>query len=112
MTAATGGDGGDGTRACSATYTVTDDWGGGFNAEVKVTNSGNVALSGWKVAWTFTGDQKITNSWNATVAQSGQSVTATNAAHNGTLSPGASATFGLGGAPGGGTAPAVTCTAA
>ncbi|MFE2263469.1 cellulase family glycosylhydrolase [Streptomyces griseosporeus] len=105
-----GGGGGDGTRACSATYTVTNDWGGGFNAEVKVTNTGTVALSGWKVTWTYSGAQKITNSWNATVTQSGQSVTATNAAHNGALSAGGSTSFGFGGAPGGGAAPTPVCT--
>ncbi|MET7450709.1 cellulase family glycosylhydrolase [Streptomyces sp. NPDC005574] len=111
----TGGGGGDGggggTAACGAAYTVSSDWGGGFNAEVKVTNTGTTAISSWKVTWTWSGAQKVTSMWNASYTQSGASVTATNAAHNGALAAGGSASFGFGGAPGGAGVPAVTCTA-
>jgi endoglucanase len=106
-----GGPGG-GTPTCAATYTVGSDWGSGFNAEVKVTNTGTSAISGWKVTWTWNGSQQITNMWNASYTQGGSTVTASNAAHNGTLATGGSASFGFGGAPGGGGAPSVTCTAA
>ncbi|WP_338780322.1 cellulase family glycosylhydrolase [Streptomyces sp. DG1A-41] len=105
-----GGPGG-GTAACSAAYTVSSDWGGGFNAEVKVTNTGSVPLKSWKVSWTWTGSQKVTSMWNASHTQSGATVTAVNAAHNGSVPAGGSASFGLGGAPGGGGAPSVSCTA-
>jgi endoglucanase len=106
------GDPGGGTAACTAGYTVSSDWGGGFNAEVKVTNSGSKALSSWKVTWTWPGAQKVTSMWNASYTQSGSTVTATNAAHNGAVAAGGSATFGFGGAPGGGGVPSVSCTAA
>lgn len=105
------GDPGGGTPTCAATYTVSSDWGGGFNAEVKVTNTGTSAISGWKVTWTWNGSQQIANMWNASYTQSGSTVTASNAAHNGTLATGGSASFGFGGAPGGGGAPSVSCTA-
>ncbi|MFJ7043869.1 cellulase family glycosylhydrolase [Streptomyces sp. NPDC101112] len=105
------GDPGGGTPACAAVYTVSSDWGGGFNAEVKVTNSGTTALKSWKVTWTWSGSQKVTNMWNASYTQSGATVTATNAAHNGALAAGASATLGFGGTPGGGGVPNVSCTA-
>ena len=105
------GDPGGGTPACAAVYTVSSDWGGGFNAEVKVTNSGTTALKSWKVTWTWSGSQKVTNMWNASYTQSGATVTATNAAHNGALAAGASATLGFGGTPGGGGVPSVSCTA-
>jgi endoglucanase len=105
-----GGPGG-GTAACTAAYTVSSDWGGGFNAEVKVTNSGTTAISSWKVTWTWPGSQRVTTMWNASYTQTGSTVTATNAAHNGTLATGASASFGFGGAPGGGGVPSVSCTA-
>ncbi|MER6628282.1 cellulase family glycosylhydrolase [Streptomyces sp. NPDC000987] len=108
-----GGTGGGGsTAACTAAYTVSSDWGGGFNAEVKVTNTGTTALSSWKVTWTWSGSQQVTSMWNASYTQSGSTVTAVNAAHNGSLAAGASATFGFGGAPGGGAVPSVSCTAA
>jgi len=106
-----GGGGGGSTASCTATYAVTSDWGGGFNAEVKVVNSGTAAISSWKVAWSFPGAQQISSMWNASYTQSGASVTATNASHNGTLSAGSSATFGFGATAGGGSAPSLTCTA-
>ena len=102
--------GGDGP-ACSAAYTVTNDWGGGFNAEVKVTNTGTAPLKSWTVKWTWPGAQKVTNMWNASYTQSGPTVTAANAAHNGAVPAGGSASLGFGGAPGGGGAPSVSCTA-
>ncbi|MFI6936715.1 cellulase family glycosylhydrolase [Streptomyces sp. NPDC050287] len=105
------GDPGGGTAACTAAYTVSSDWGGGFNAEVKVTNSGTTALKSWKVTWAWPGAQKITSMWNASYTQSGSTVSAVNASHNGALAPGGTASFGFGGAPGGAGVPAVSCTA-
>ncbi|WP_128431901.1 cellulase family glycosylhydrolase [Streptomyces cyaneus] len=104
-------DPGGGTAACSAVYTVSSDWGGGFNAEVKVTNSGATALKSWRVTWTWPGSQQVTNMWNASYTQTGSTVTATNAAHNGAIAAGGSASFGFGGAPGGGGVPTVSCVA-
>ncbi|MFC9286087.1 cellulase family glycosylhydrolase [Streptomyces sp. NPDC057052] len=105
------GDPGGGTAACTAAYTVGSDWGGGFNADVKVTNTGTTAIGSWKVTWTWPGSQKVTSMWNASYTQSGSTVTATNAAHNGALAAGGSASFGFGAAPGGGSVPSVSCTA-
>ncbi|MBK3626463.1 cellulase family glycosylhydrolase [Streptomyces asoensis] len=107
-----GGGGGGGTAACTAVYTVSSDWGGGFNAEVKVTNTGGTAIGSWKVTWTWSGAQRISSMWNASYTQSGATVTAVNASHNGTVPAGGSASFGFGGTPGGGSVPSVSCTAA
>ncbi|GHI06884.1 endoglucanase [Streptomyces cellostaticus] len=106
-----GGGGGGSTAACTATYTVSSDWGSGFNADVKVTNTGATALSSWKVTWTWSGSRQVTNMWNASYTQSGGTVTAVNAAHNGAVVVGGSAAFGFGGAPGGGGVPSVSCSA-
>jgi endoglucanase len=54
----------------------------------------------------------VTSMWNASYTQSGSTVTATNASHNGAVAVGGSASFGFGGAPGGGGVPSVSCTAA
>jgi endoglucanase len=107
-----GDDGGDPAVACTAAYTVTNDWGDGFNAEVTVRNTGTTPLKSWRVTWTWSGSQKITNLWNATYTQSGATVTATNAAHNGTVPAGGSTSFGFGATPGAGTAPSVSCSGA
>lgn len=106
-----GGDGGGSTPACSAVYTVSSDWGSGFNADVRITNTGTTPITSWKVTWTWSGGQRVTSLWNATYTQSGASVTAVNAAHNGAIAAGGSAGFGFGGAPGGGSVPSLTCTA-
>jgi endoglucanase len=100
-----------GTAACTAAYAVSSDWGGGFNAEVKVTNTGGKPLKSWTVTWAWSGAEKVTSMWNASYTQSGTGVTAVNAAHNGSVPVGGSASFGLGGAPGGGAVPSVRCTA-
>lgn len=100
-----------GNGGCTATYTVVNEWPGGFQAEVQVT-AGSSAINGWRVTWTFTNGQTISNGWNATITPSGSSVTATNVAHNGSLAPGASTTFGfLGTWNGTNGVPSVTCTA-
>ncbi|MEU7925308.1 cellulase family glycosylhydrolase [Micromonospora sp. NPDC049107] len=96
---------------CSATYTITNQWQGGFQGEVRVT-AGASAITGWTARWTLANGQSVTQSWNATVTSSGSTVTARNADYNGRLAAGASATFGfLGGWSGANPTPQVSCTA-
>ncbi|MGX1026749.1 glycoside hydrolase family 6 protein [Streptomyces sp. SAI-097] len=80
--------------ACTVDYKVQNDWGSGFTAAVTVTNNG-AATSNWSLGWSYAGSQKVTNSWNAKVSQSGAAVTAANESYNGTLSTGGSASFGF-----------------
>ncbi|WP_308188913.1 glycoside hydrolase family 6 protein [Streptacidiphilus sp. ASG 303] len=84
-----------GSAACAVTYRVTNSWAGGFTADVTVKNTGSSQVNGWRLAWTFPGDQRITNAWNATASQSGASVTAADAGYNAALAPGASTTLGF-----------------
>lgn len=98
-------------EGCSAALRTDNSWSGGFTATVTVTNDGDAPLSGWSADWTFSGDQRVTNGWNATVTQSGSSVHAVNAGYNGAVPAHGSTSFGFqgtGSAPG---APAVACTA-
>ncbi|MFI5976098.1 cellulase family glycosylhydrolase [Streptomyces sp. NPDC051452] len=105
----TGSGGGD--SGCSAAYRVSSDWGSGFNADVTVTGTGGSTTTTWQVTWTWPGAQSVSGMWNASYTQAGKTVTATNAAHNGTLAPGASTSFGFSAAPGGAGVPALTCHA-
>ncbi|EWM10300.1 beta-glucosidase [Kutzneria sp. 744] len=84
-----------GPGGCAADYSVTSTWQGGFQAAVTVTNRGSAPISAWTVSWTWPGGQTVTNVWNGTYTQAGTAVTIRNASWNGTLAPGASATFGL-----------------
>jgi Glycosyl hydrolase family 12/Cellulose binding domain len=86
---------GGGSPACTGTYSVTNSWPGGFQAQVVVKNTGSSTLNGWRLGWTFGGDQKINNLWNGVYTQPGQSVTVTNLSYDGTLAPGATATIGF-----------------
>ncbi|GIJ29431.1 hypothetical protein Vqi01_45930 [Micromonospora qiuiae] len=96
---------------CSATYSISNEWQGGFQGDVRVT-AGSSAINGWTVRWTFANGQTVTQSWNATLTSSGSTVTARNVDYNGRLGAGASASFGfLGSWNGTNSAPAVTCTA-
>jgi cellulase/cellobiase CelA1 len=98
-------------RNCTATYTVTSQWTGGFQGDIRVT-AGSSAISGWRVTWTFGNGQTVSQSWNATLSTSGSTVTASNVSHNGSLGAGASTNFGfLGAWNGTNTAPAPTCSA-
>jgi chitodextrinase len=106
------GGGGNGGGTVTATYHVDNDWGSGFTATVTISNTGTTAIKGWKATWTWAGNQKITNSWNGTVSQSGTAVTATNASYNGAVPAGGSTSFGFQGTySGSNAAPTVTVTA-
>jgi endoglucanase len=96
---------------CTATYSVTSDWGTGFQASLTVT-AGSAAVTGWTVSFAFSGDQTLTEGWDGTWSQSAATVTVTNASYNGSLAAGASTSAGaLFSYSGTNTAPAsVTCT--
>ncbi|MFI6740418.1 cellulose binding domain-containing protein [Nonomuraea sp. NPDC050451] len=81
---------------CRIDYSVTNQWANGLGADVSVTNLGD-PLTRWRLTWTFTAGQKVTQLWNGTVSQSGAQVTVTNAAYNGSLATGASTSFGFNG---------------
>ncbi len=78
---------------CSVTR--TGNWSGGYQAEVRVTNTG-AAANRWTVYLNFAQNAQITSGWNATLSGNGTSrVTATNVSYNGNLASGASTTFGF-----------------
>ncbi|MGO9062767.1 MAG: cellulase family glycosylhydrolase [Candidatus Binataceae bacterium] len=74
---------------CRVVYKLDSDWGNGFEAEVAVTNTGAAPINGWKISWTWPGNQQMTQSWNATYVQSGNSVILTNMSYNPTIAAGA-----------------------
>jgi len=100
--------------SCSAAYSVQNDWGSGFTASVTVTNTGQTAITGWTLTWSYAGNQTLTSGWNGTWSQSGQQVTVVNASYNGSLAAGASTSAGANfNYSGSNAAPAsVTCTPA
>ncbi|MBM9505056.1 glycoside hydrolase family 6 protein [Actinacidiphila acididurans] len=84
------------TAGCAVTYHVDNQWDTGFGVTVTVTNTGD-PISSWNVGWTYAGNQKVTQGWNANITQSGQKVTATSMSYNGSLATNGSTTFGFNG---------------
>jgi endoglucanase len=82
--------------ACQVTYAV-NDWGGGFTATVTVKNTGTSPINGWTLAFSYAGNQTLSQGWSANWTQSGHTVTATNLSWNGSLAPGASTSIGFNG---------------
>jgi endo-1,4-beta-xylanase len=87
-----GGTGG----ACSITPTTQTQWQTGYVIEpARVTNTSTATINGWTVTFTLPAGHSIAGSWNTVLTVSGQTVTARNVSHNGTLAPNASGTFGF-----------------
>ncbi|MFB7332474.1 endo-1,4-beta-xylanase [Streptomyces adustus] len=82
------------TGACTATYSVVNQWNTGFTGQVRIACSG-ASLSSWKAVWTYGAGQQITQAWNATCTQSGAAVSCVNASYNGSVPDGGSVTFGF-----------------
>jgi hypothetical protein len=81
--------------SCAVNYVRSSEWAGGVVAQVTISNTGTAPISGWTLGFTFPGDQKITNAWNATVTQTGAAVSAANASYNPTIPAGGSVSFGF-----------------
>ncbi len=90
---------GDGTvkasGGCRVTYTTHGQWPGGFTTQVTVHNTGQTAIDGWTLKWSFLGGQKVSHSWSTDLTQTGATVTARNLPWNAHLAPGGSVTFGF-----------------
>ena len=77
------------------TSSVTSSWTGGYQLAFTVSDSGTAAISSWTVNFGFAGSQTIASSWNASVTQSGQNVSAASVSYNGSLSPGGNTSWGM-----------------
>ncbi|MCL6590180.1 MAG: cellulose binding domain-containing protein [Firmicutes bacterium] len=80
----------------AVSYVIQSDWGVGATVNVTVKNNTSAAVNGWTLAWTFPGNQTITNLWNGTYTQSGASVSVRDAGFNANIpANGGSVNFGF-----------------
>lgn len=107
------------SSGCQVTYTITNQWNTGFQADVTIKNTSTSSVNGWTLTWAFGGNQRVTNAWNATVTQTGTSVSAKNMSYNAGIPAGGSVSFGFQGSfsgsnakPAGFTLNGATCTVA
>ena len=75
--------------SCHVTYSVTGQWSGGFGTALTIKNTGSTTISNWDLTWTWAGNQRITESWDASYTQKGANATLTNEPNNGKIAPGA-----------------------
>jgi cellulose 1,4-beta-cellobiosidase len=83
---------------CQVTYSVTNQWQGGFGGNIVVQNTGSTAWTSWNLAFTFPASgQVVTQGWNGNFTQSGQNITVTNMSYNGSVAANASVNPGFNG---------------
>ncbi|MFC7383303.1 cellulose binding domain-containing protein [Sphaerisporangium rhizosphaerae] len=82
----------------SATFVKTSDWGSGFEAKYTVANGTASTVNGWTVEFDLPSGTTVGTYWDALMNQSGGHYTFRNREYNGSLAPGASASFGFVGA--------------
>ncbi|MCL6589440.1 MAG: cellulose binding domain-containing protein [Firmicutes bacterium] len=77
-------------------YVISSDWGSGATINVTIINNTTSAVNGWTLAFTFPGNQVITNLWNGAYTQSGASVSVKDAGYNANIpANGGSTNFGF-----------------
>ncbi len=81
-------------------YVVTNEWSDGFTGAIRITNTGNSAISSWSVSWDYTDGSRVTNSWNASVTGNNP-YTASGSGWNGAIAAGQTIEFGFQGTKGG-----------
>jgi endoglucanase len=81
--------------ACQVGYAIQSQWQDGFVANLTITNTATSPINGWTIAWTFSGNQQLTNMWGATPTQTGQRVSAHDAGYDAQIGAGQSVGFGF-----------------
>ncbi|RKT57397.1 cellulose binding domain-containing protein [Saccharothrix australiensis] len=79
----------------TATFAKPQDWGSGFEGKYTITNGGPGALTSWKVEFDLPEGTSLGSYWDALITRTGNHYVATNREYNGSLSAGATRTFGF-----------------
>lgn len=75
-------------------YILTNQWGTGFTAMIRITNSGSVTLNNWSVSWAYADARRVTSAWNANVTGNNP-YRADSLGWNATIQPGQAVEFGI-----------------
>ena len=103
---------GGGAR-CTATVRIANQWPGGVQGDVVVTNAGASTLTGWTATLTLPAGWTPGQTWNAVATAQGSTITLSNASWNGALAPSGTTDVGfLASTPAAASgSPSVTCSA-
>ena len=80
----------------TATFTKTSDWGTGYEAKYTISNGSAAAITSWTVEFDLSAGAKVGSLWDGSYTASGQHITV-KSTWNGTVAPGATASFGFNG---------------
>jgi hypothetical protein len=83
------------TGACRVRYTIREQWNNGFTADLVITNLASTTIDGWSLVFSFPGNQRLFNVWDATAAQNGRVVTVSDGGRKTVIAAGQSISFGL-----------------
>lgn len=79
----------------SFNYVVHSDWKNGASVELVLKNNSSKDIEGWEIEWSFSGNQKITTSWNGEFNQNVQKVNVKNLSYNKLISKNSSLSIGF-----------------
>ncbi len=93
----------------NCSYLVTNDWGTGYTAAIRIKNNGSSVINNWNVSWNYSDATRVTSSWNANLIGSNP-YSATGLSWNSAIQPRQTAEFGFQGTKNNGAAqvPSVT----
>jgi len=80
---------------CSVSYQILGQWPDGFIVEVRLANTTEIPVDGWKLTFNFDDGQKVTQNWNSSLVQNGASIEFTNVSYNSVIAPNSDVQFGF-----------------
>jgi chitodextrinase len=86
---------GGGTGGCTLSYRVVNPWGGAFQGEVVITNTGSTTFNGWTGTLNLGGGATITQMWGGTYSPASGTVTIRPMDYTRTVGPGQSVAVGF-----------------
>ncbi|WP_110517827.1 cellulose-binding domain-containing protein [Herpetosiphon llansteffanensis] len=81
-------------NACAISYTIVGQWQGGFQGDIVIRNNGTSSINNWTLTWNFN-NQVISQLWGGSYSQTGNAVSVSNQAWNGTIASNASVQLGF-----------------
>ena len=96
------------TSDVNVDWTITQDWGTGYQGSVRVTNNSGRSIDPWSVTVPYANG--ISSAWDATAAPTADGYRFSGPTWSTALASGASATFGFVGSPRGGALVPASCS--
>jgi len=85
---------GSGSSELACVQVITNNWGSGFNGEIQITNTSNIAITNWSTTWSYSDGTSVSNVWNG-IGSGSNPISATPPNYFSTLAPGATWSVGF-----------------